>query len=110
MPSEALMTIAENDTVALSRAASLLDTVGRNADAEDGLTGIHCLHAAELLASAGAVVTVVSASIASGNAGVAIREALRLLSTLSADTFAAPELVDAVDATQKAFLASGRWR
>jgi hypothetical protein len=47
------MAIAGADIVALNRAASLLDTIGRNADAEDGMTAIYCLHAAELLASAG---------------------------------------------------------
>jgi hypothetical protein len=104
------MTIAEADKVALTRAASLLDAVGRNADTEDGLTGIHCLHAAELLASAGADVMVVSTPIVSSDAGIAIREALRLLSTLSADTFSAAHVIDAVDATQNAFLASGRRR
>jgi hypothetical protein len=104
------MTIAEPDGVVLGRAASLLDTIGRNAGSEDGLTAIQCLHAAELLASSGAEISIVSTAVGSGDAGVAIREALRLLSTLSADTFAAPHVVDAVDATQKAFLASGRRR
>jgi hypothetical protein len=105
---EAHMTIAEADTVVLGRAASLLDTIGRNADTEDGRTAIHCLHAAELLASAGAEVSIVSTAVGLGDVSVAIREALRLLSMLSADTFAAPHVIDAIDATQKAFLASGR--
>ena len=93
------------DSAVLVRAAGLLDTVGRNADQDASAVAVHCLHAADLLAAIGVSGSPSPMQVGKGDAAVAVREALRLLSTLSDHAFALPAVVGTTDAAQRALRA-----
>jgi hypothetical protein len=101
-----LIELTADDAAAISHAGALLDAVGRSTSGEASLAAIHCLQAAELLTQVVPLPNPIGMSLQAGDVTVAITEALRLLSTLSEHAFALPSVVQAVDAAQRARLAS----
>jgi hypothetical protein len=94
-----------DDAAVLARVAGLLDTVGRNADQGASAVAVHCLHAVDLFAAIGISGLPSPMQVGSGDSVVAVREALRLLSTLSDNAFVLPAVVGATDAAQRALRA-----
>lgn len=99
--------LTDEDKALLDRAVSFLDVVGRFANnRESALTAIHALHAADLLELAGATVRPMNMQLSRQDTRAAVRQALRLLSMLSADVFDHPAVAEATEAAQRAFAAS----